>query len=95
MALPAGSRADCRMTRMRAFPLAPNGDRMRVRKGLILAAGHGTRMLPITKAGPKEMLPLVDRPLIQYAVEECVASGIEQVIMITATGKRAIEDYFD
>jgi UTP--glucose-1-phosphate uridylyltransferase len=68
---------------------------MRVRKGLILAAGHGTRMLPITKAHPKEMLPLVDKPVIHYVVEEAVASGIEQIIMVTSAGKRAVEDYFD
>ena len=68
---------------------------MRVRKGLILAAGHGTRMLPITKASPKEMLPLVDRPVIHYVVEEAVASGIEHIVMVTSSGKRAVENYFD
>ena len=68
---------------------------MHVRKGLILAAGHGTRMLPITTAGPKEMLPLVDRPVIHYVVEEAVASGIEHIVMVTSSGKRAVEDYFD
>jgi len=68
---------------------------MRVRKGLILAAGHGTRMLPVTKAGPKEMFPLVDRPVIHYVVEEAVASGIEHIVMVTSSGKRAVEDYFD
>ncbi|MCJ7491049.1 MAG: sugar phosphate nucleotidyltransferase, partial [Dehalococcoidia bacterium] len=68
---------------------------MHVRKGLILAAGHGTRMLPITKAGPKEMLPLVDRPVIHYVVEEAVASGIEHIVMVTSSGKRAVENYFD
>lgn len=68
---------------------------MKVRKAVITAAGWGTRFLPITKAQPKEMLPLVDKPLIQYAVEEAVNSGIEQVILITAMGKQAIEDYFD
>jgi UTP--glucose-1-phosphate uridylyltransferase len=68
---------------------------MHVRKGLILAAGHGTRMLPITKAGPKEMLPLVDRPVIHYVVEEAVASGIDHIVMVTSSGKRAVEDYFD
>lgn len=67
----------------------------RVRKAVILAAGYGTRLLPITKAQPKEMLPLVDRPIIHYAVEEAVASGIEQVVIVTAIGKRAVEDYFD
>ena len=59
------------------------------------AAGLGTRFLPATKASPKEMLPLVDKPLIQYAVEEAVASGIEDIIIITGRGKRAIEDHFD
>jgi len=68
---------------------------MKVRKAVITAAGWGTRFLPITKAQPKEMLPLVDKPLIQYCVKEAVSSGIEQIILITALGKRAIEDYFD
>ena len=68
---------------------------MKVRKAVIIAAGWGTRFLPVTKSVPKEMLPLVDKPLIQYSVEEAVNSGIEQVIMVTALGKRAIEDYFD
>jgi len=66
-----------------------------VRKAIIPAAGLGTRFLPATKASPKEMLPLVDKPLIQYAVEEAVASGIEDIIIITGRGKRAIEDHFD
>src|SRR4030043_44539 len=68
---------------------------MKVRKAVIIAAGWGTRFLPVTRSQPKEMLPLVDRPLIQYAVEEAIKAGIEQVIMVTAAGKRAIEDYFD
>lgn len=68
---------------------------MQVRKAVILAAGYGTRLLPITKSQPKEMLPLVDRPIIHYAVEEAVQSGINQVIIVTAIGKRAVEDYFD
>jgi UTP--glucose-1-phosphate uridylyltransferase len=68
---------------------------MKVRKAVITAAGWGTRFLPVTKSQPKEMLPLVDKPLIHYSVEELVDSGIEQVIMVTAQGKRAIEDYFD
>ncbi len=68
---------------------------MKVRKAVITAAGWGTRFLPITRSQPKEMLPLVDKPLIQYCVEEAVSSGIEQIILITALGKRAIEDYFD
>ena len=68
---------------------------MKVRKAVITAAGWGTRFLPITKAQPKEMLPLVNKPLIQYSVEEAINSGIEQIIVVTALGKRAIEDYFD
>ena len=68
---------------------------MKVRKAVITAAGWGTRFLPVTRSQPKEMLPLVDRPMIQYAVEEAIKAGIEQVIMVTAAGKRAIEDYFD
>ena len=68
---------------------------MKIRKAVITAAGWGTRFLPITRAQPKEMLPLVDKPLIQHSVEEAIDSGIEQIIMITALGKRAIEDYFD
>lgn len=67
----------------------------RIRKAILPAAGLGTRFLPATKASPKEMLPLVDKPLIQYAVEEAVASGIEDIIIITGRGKRAIEDHFD
>src|SRR4026207_1828589 len=69
--------------------------RTEVRKAILPAAGLGTRYLPATKASPKEMLPLVDKPLIQYAVEEAVASGIEDIIVITGRGKRAIEDHFD
>jgi len=68
---------------------------MKVRKAVITAAGWGTRFLPVTKAQPKEMLPLVDKPIIQYAVEEAVTAGLKQVVMVTAQGKRAIEDYFD
>lgn len=66
-----------------------------VRKAVIPAAGLGTRFLPATKAMPKEMLPLIDRPVIQYVVEEAVASGIDDLLIITGRGKRAIEDYFD
>ena len=62
---------------------------------VVLAAGYGTRLLPATKALPKEVLPLVDKPLIQYTVEEAAASGLEQVIMVTSSGKRAVEDHFD
>jgi len=66
-----------------------------IKKVVIPAAGLGTRFLPATKASPKEMLPLVDKPLIQYVVEEAVASGMQEVIIITGRGKRAIEDHFD
>ena len=68
---------------------------MTIRNAVIPAAGHGTRFLPATKAMPKEMLPLIDRPVIQYVVEEAIASGIDDLIIITGRGKRAIEDYFD
>lgn len=68
---------------------------MRVKKAIIPAAGLGTRFLPATKAQPKEMLPIVDKPTIQYIVEEAVASGIEDIIIVTGRGKRAIEDHFD
>jgi UTP--glucose-1-phosphate uridylyltransferase len=67
----------------------------KVRKAVFPAAGLGTRFLPATKAQPKEMLPLVDKPLIQYAVEEAVNSGIENIIIVTGRGKNAIEDHFD
>jgi UTP--glucose-1-phosphate uridylyltransferase len=67
----------------------------KVRKAVFPAAGLGTRFLPATKAAPKEMLPLVDKPLIQYVVEEAVASGIESIIIVTGRGKTAIEDHFD
>ncbi len=67
----------------------------RVRKAIIPAAGLGTRFLPVTKAMPKEMLPIVDKPTIQYIIEEAVASGIEDIIIVTGKGKRAIEDHFD
>ena len=66
----------------------------KIRKGVIPAAGVGTRFLPATKAIPKELLPIVDKPTIQYIVEEAVASGIEQVILITAQGKGAVEEHF-
>src|ERR1022692_4990436 len=67
----------------------------RVRKAVLPAAGLGTRFLPATKAQPKEMLSVVDKPLIQYVVEECVTSGIEHIIIVTGRGKNAIEDHFD
>ncbi len=66
-----------------------------ITKAVFPAAGLGTRFLPATKASPKEMMPLVDKPLIQYVVEEAVSSGIEEVVVITGRGKRAIEDHFD
>jgi len=69
--------------------------KQRVRKAVFPAAGLGTRFLPATKAQPKEMLPLVDTPIIQYGVEEAVAAGCDQIIMITGRGKQAIEDHFD
>ena len=68
---------------------------MKIRKAIIPAAGLGTRFLPATKAQPKEMLSIVDKPTIQYIVEEAVASGIEDIIIVTGRGKRAIEDHFD
>ncbi|MGB9744290.1 MAG: UTP--glucose-1-phosphate uridylyltransferase GalU [Desulfurella sp.] len=67
----------------------------KIRKAVFPVAGFGTRFLPVTKSSPKEMLPLVDKPLIHYGVKEAVDAGIEQVILITGRGKRAIEDYFD
>ena len=68
---------------------------MRVKKAVFPVAGLGTRFLPATKSTPKEMLPLIDKPLVQYVVEEAVASGIEQILFVTGRGKRAIEDHFD
>src|SRR5258705_10977209 len=68
---------------------------MKVRKAVFPAAGLGTRFLPATKAQPKEMLPLVDKPIIQYGVEEALGSGIDNMILVTGRGKNAIEDHFD
>ncbi len=68
---------------------------MKVRKAIIPAAGLGTRFLPATKAQPKEMLPIVDKPTIQYIIEEAVASGIEEILIITGRNKKSIEDHFD
>lgn len=68
---------------------------IKVRKAVFPVAGMGTRFLPATKANPKEMLPIVDKPLIQYAVEEAAAAGIEELIFVTSSAKRAIEDHFD
>ena len=70
-------------------------EKQRIRKAVIPAAGYGTRFLPATKATPKEMLPIVDKPTIQYIVEEALASGIEDILIISGHGKRAIEDHFD
>ncbi|HZU34153.1 MAG TPA: UTP--glucose-1-phosphate uridylyltransferase GalU [Candidatus Angelobacter sp.] len=69
--------------------------KMRVRKAVFPAAGLGTRFLPATKAQPKEMLPLVDKPIIQYGVEEAIAAGCDQIIIVTGRGKTSIEDHFD
>ena len=85
-ATPASSAADNRSATTMFKP---------VRKAVFPVGGQGTRFLPATKAVPKEMLPVVDRPLIQYAVDEALAAGIEQMIFVTARGKAAIEDYFD
>lgn len=68
---------------------------MKIKKAILPVAGFGTRFLPATKAQPKEMLPIVNKPIIQYIVEEAVASGIEEIIFVTGRGKRAIEDHFD
>ena len=68
---------------------------MKVKKAIIPAAGLGTRFLPATKAQPKEMLPIVDKPTIQYIIEEAVKSGIEQILIITGRNKKSIEDHFD
>ena len=75
--------------------LQSKGMNKQIRKAVIPAAGFGTRFLPQTKAMPKEMLPIVDKPVIQYVVEEAVESGIEDIIIITGSAKRAIEDHFD
>jgi UTP--glucose-1-phosphate uridylyltransferase len=68
---------------------------LNIRKAVILAAGYGTRFLPATKAVPKEMLPLYDRPVIDFIVEEALAAGLDQIVMVTSRAKRAVEDYFD
>ncbi|MDB9786455.1 sugar phosphate nucleotidyltransferase, partial [Amylibacter sp.] len=67
----------------------------KVRKAVFPVAGFGTRFLPVTKAMPKELLPIIDKPLIQYAAEEAIAAGIDTLIFITGRNKRAIEDHFD
>jgi UTP--glucose-1-phosphate uridylyltransferase len=68
---------------------------MKIKKAVITAAGWGTRFLPVTKSQPKEMLPLVNKPIIQYSVEEAISCGVDLVVIVTAIGKRAIEDHFD
>src|ERR1700722_7124240 len=68
---------------------------MKVTKAIFPVAGLGTRFLPATKANPKEMMPIVDKPLIQYAVEEAISAGIGELIFVTSSSKRAIEDHFD
>jgi len=68
---------------------------IKIKKAILPVAGFGTRFLPVTKAQPKEMLPIVDKPIIQYLVEEAVEAGIEEIIFVTGRGKRAIEDHFD
>ena len=68
---------------------------MKIRKAVFPVAGFGTRFLPATKAMPKELLPIVDKPLIQYAAEEAIAAGIDTLIFVTGRNKRAIEDHFD
>ena len=68
---------------------------MHVKKAVFPVAGLGTRFLPATKSSPKEMLALIDKPLVHYVVEEAVAAGIEQILFVTGRGKRALEDYFD
>src|SRR5437588_2099427 len=78
-----------------AQPDCPTRSRNKVRKAVLPAAGLGTRFLPATKAQPKEMLIVVDKPQIQYVAEECVASGIEHIIIVTGKGKNSIEDHFD
>ena len=68
---------------------------MKLEKVVIPVAGLGTRMLPATKAIPKEMLPLVDKPLIQYVVNECIAAGVKQIVLVTHSSKNSIENHFD
>ncbi|HHO68752.1 MAG TPA: UTP--glucose-1-phosphate uridylyltransferase, partial [Gammaproteobacteria bacterium] len=70
-------------------------NKIKIRKAVFPVAGLGTRFLPATKANPKEMLPVVDKPLIQYAAEEAVAAGVDELIFVTSSSKRAIEDHFD
>ena len=83
------------MVRCRNFIIKRRAKLMKVAKAIFPVAGLGTRFLPATKANPKEMLPIVDKPLIQYAVEEAIAAGISELIFVTSSSKRAIEDHFD
>ena len=80
---------------MKTVPAHSDTRRSKITKAVIPVAGLGTRMLPATKAIPKEMLPVVDKPLIQYAVEEAYKAGIRHMIFVTGRSKRAIEDHFD
>src|SRR5258708_16414196 len=89
-----GLRSD-RNPHRKQFSLSGRQPMMKVCKAVFPAAGLGTRFLPATKAQPKEMLPLVDKPIIQYGVEEALAAGCNQIIIITGRGKTAIEDHFD
>src|SRR6266702_2941551 len=98
MARCRGAAASVRVSRapLSARPIRrPDVTFPRVRKGVFPAAGLGTRFLPATKAQPKEMLPLVDKPTIQYVMEEAVASGLSEIVIVTGRNKRAIEDHFD
>src|ERR1700692_4125336 len=88
----ASNRECCQLRRQ---PTTLEGMHEKVRKAVFPAAGLGTRFLPATKAQPKEMLPLVDKPIIQYGVEEAIQSGITNIIIVTGRGKSAIEDHFD
>src|ERR1700692_145814 len=88
----ASNRECCQLRRQ---PTTLEGMHEKVRKAVFPAAGLGTRFLPATKAQPKEMLPLVDKPIIQYGVEEAMASGCNQILILPGRGKQAIEDHFD
>lgn len=92
----AGMCEDSRVREAPAFPEGQEGRSMKpVRKAVFPVAGFGTRFLPATKAMPKELLPIVDKPLIQYAAEEAIAAGIDTLVFVTGRNKRAIEDHFD
>src|SRR5690606_20195177 len=87
---PPSVRLSCELRRT-----SGDGRMARVRTAVFPVAGRGTRFLPATKASPKEMLPIVDKPLIQYAVEEALAAGVEKLVFVTGSSKRSIEDHFD